>query len=257
MIYQYNKPSELLARQKQTGESYWDMIGNPLPKYTGGKSTSWEPSQKVRKGVAYWEGSHFAGQNKKFGGDAVGVKAKELNNILSEYGLNTDSIPQGMYDALLSQYYNISPTTFKNYTGRYIQDYVKNQDALRYNMLRDAIYDRWKLAGQKYQKGIRRRTTWERDLVPTWEIWKGETNAAQKEQNSYIVPADATKVTKPEIVPEKIPYHETEQIKTEQPIAYQSTLPDIMSVYQRMTNGQIPLQNLTNGDYGYDDYTEA
>lgn len=33
MIHNYNKPSELLARQKQTGESYWDMIGNPLPDF--------------------------------------------------------------------------------------------------------------------------------------------------------------------------------------------------------------------------------
>lgn len=26
----YIKPSELLQRQRQTGESYWDMIGKPL-----------------------------------------------------------------------------------------------------------------------------------------------------------------------------------------------------------------------------------
>nr|DAH68434.1 MAG TPA: hypothetical protein [Caudoviricetes sp.] len=38
MIHSYNKPSELLARQKQTGESYWDMIGKPLPEYKRGKS---------------------------------------------------------------------------------------------------------------------------------------------------------------------------------------------------------------------------
>lgn len=26
----YIKPSELLQRQRQTGESYWDMVGKPL-----------------------------------------------------------------------------------------------------------------------------------------------------------------------------------------------------------------------------------
>jgi len=40
MIHSYNKPSELLARQKQTGESYWDMVGKPLPEYRRGKGAS-------------------------------------------------------------------------------------------------------------------------------------------------------------------------------------------------------------------------
>lgn len=253
MIYNYNKPSELLARQKQTGESYWDMTGNPLPKYRDGKSTSWEPSQKVRKGVAYWEGSHFAEQNKRLGGDAIGAKAKELNNILTGYGLNANDIPQGMYDALLSQYYNISPTTFKKYTGKYIQDYAKNRDALRYNMLRDAIYDRWKLAQQKYQKGIRRRTTWERDLVPQWEIWKGETDAANKqEQMTDVAPVDNTRVEKPMIVPEKIEFVEQPKIK-----AYEPVLPDLLDTYQKVVNGELPFQIQTNKDYGYNDYSKT
>jgi hypothetical protein len=61
MIYNYNKPSELLARQKQTGESYWDMVGKPLPKYDTGKPEWYKPSRKVRKGIGSWEGAHFAG----------------------------------------------------------------------------------------------------------------------------------------------------------------------------------------------------
>lgn len=30
----YIKPSELLRRQRQTGESYWDMVGKPLTNET-------------------------------------------------------------------------------------------------------------------------------------------------------------------------------------------------------------------------------
>lgn len=30
----YIKPSELLRRQRQTGESYWDMVGKPLTNKT-------------------------------------------------------------------------------------------------------------------------------------------------------------------------------------------------------------------------------
>lgn len=30
----YIKPSELLQRQRQTGESYWDMVGKPLTNKT-------------------------------------------------------------------------------------------------------------------------------------------------------------------------------------------------------------------------------
>lgn len=252
MIYSYNKPSELLARQKQTGESYWDMIGNPLPKYDNGKSKWYSPSQKVRKGIASWEGSHFAGQNKQFGGDAIGAKAAELNVILNNYGLTPEMIPQGLYDALVSQYYNISPKTFKNYTGKYLQSYSKNQNLLHYNMLRDAVKDRYKLSPEKYRNGIRKRTDWEYRLIPEYEIWNGSNTAKQQQENTLETPVDATKVVKPQIVPEKIPYN--------QPISYQyepSSLPDIMQAYQRITNGQMPLQTLNSEDYGYDDYTEA
>lgn len=34
MARDYIKPSELLRRQRQTGESYWDMVGNPLTNKT-------------------------------------------------------------------------------------------------------------------------------------------------------------------------------------------------------------------------------
>lgn len=34
MARDYIKPSELLRRQRQTGESYWDMVGKPLTNKT-------------------------------------------------------------------------------------------------------------------------------------------------------------------------------------------------------------------------------
>jgi len=34
-------------------------------------------------------------------------------------------------------------------------------------------------------------------------------------------------------------------------------LPDIMQTYKAMQAGQMTLQTLNLGDYGYDDYTEA
>lgn len=256
MIHSYNKPSELLARQKQTGESYWDMVGKPLPKYDTGKLEWYKPSRKVRKGIGSWEGAHFAGQNRQFGGDAIGAKAAELNNILNSYNLNPEIIPQGLYDALVSQYYNISPRTFKNYTGRYLQDYGEHPDQFHYKMLQDAIKERYKLANRKYQKGIQRRAAWEYDLVTPWEVWNGEKAAKKQEQHVIEAPVDATKVEKPQIVPEKIPHVDN----TQQPVAYKpykSDLPDIMTAYNAMVNGQMPLQILNNGDYGYDDYTEA
>jgi len=205
MIYNYNKPSELLARQKQTGESYWDMIGEPLPKYKGGKNntTQWyKPSDAIRKFIRIKEGSHFAGQNKKFGGDAIGVKALELNKVLQSHGISPQMINQGMYDALLSYYYNVKPSTFNDKVGRYLKLYSANQDEMHYNWITDSIRDRYKYVDKIYRNGIWNRAAMEASFVPSYKDWKGIQVVKTPEQDlQYVAPTDATTVVKPEVVP--------------------------------------------------------
>lgn len=41
----YLRPSELLRLQRETGKSYWDLIGRPL--YDDGKDVSEEDSQQA------------------------------------------------------------------------------------------------------------------------------------------------------------------------------------------------------------------
>ena len=69
-----------------------------------------------------------------------------------------------------------------------------------------------------------------------------------------VAPVDNTKIQKPQIE-ERIQYKSNNQPTTYEP--YKSDLPDIMTAYNAMVNGQMPLQILNSGDYGYDDYTEA
>ena len=77
-----------------------------------------KPSAKIRRYIAIHEGEDFRGQNLKFKGDAVGAKYNELIRLYPKI----DSLPEGERDALLSTYYNIKPSTFRNKFGRLLQN---------------------------------------------------------------------------------------------------------------------------------------
>lgn len=113
-----------------------------IPQYFTGKDDGITPaSGRVRKMIAGYEGSHFAGQNKKFGGDAVGAKNKELYSLLKKDIWN--ALTQNNRDALLSYYYNVSPGAFKptvtalqNWynNGRTYEDLQKVRDTINVGM---------------------------------------------------------------------------------------------------------------------------
>jgi len=83
----------------------------PVPdKIQPKKKWQYVPGKNVRSHIAKWEAEDFAGQNAKFGGDAVGAKAKELSDLLGEdigRRLTTKEL-----DGLLATYYNLSPDSF-------------------------------------------------------------------------------------------------------------------------------------------------
>lgn len=91
-----------------------------LPKYKHGSDG---PSLSIRKYIADAEGSHFAGQNKRWGGDAVGTFYKRLGKLIGADAW--EALNQNQRDALTSYYYNIKPSSFGP-TLRAIQDWNAN-----------------------------------------------------------------------------------------------------------------------------------
>lgn len=127
-----------------------------LPEYYTGKGG---PSQSIRKYIASAEGSHFAGQNRRWGGDAVGTFYKRLGNII---GNDTwDALTQNQRDALTSYYYNIKPSSF-NPTLNAIRQWAAN--GMKYDDL-SAIRDTINVGmNNKKLSGLRKRRLYEQDL---------------------------------------------------------------------------------------------
>lgn len=127
-----------------------------LPKYYTGKGG---PSRSIRKYIASAEGSHFAGQNRRWGGDAVGTFYKKLGNVI---GNDTwDALTQNQRDALTSYYYNIKPSSFNptlNAIRQWAANGMKHDDlsAIR-NTINVGI-------NNKKLSGLRKRRLYEQDL---------------------------------------------------------------------------------------------
>lgn len=261
MIYNYNKPSELLARQKQTGESYWDMIGKPLPKYEKGKSQYQRFVETHRRGLYRWLKANNMpttaldnmirqmAWESTYGTSNVARK----NHNYSGYGYNgktytnfkTDEDYYRAYANLINKMGAINEADTAKYArilknkGYYGDTYEHYVNALK--SMKQA--DKW-IANE-----IKNNQQFYGDPEMKLSDFDEEENITQK---TNPAPVDNTYVEKP-IIPQKIEFKQ-------QPVSfqpYESDLPDIMQTYQRMVNGQIPLQTLNNTDYGYDDYTEA
>lgn len=127
-----------------------------LPKYYTGKGG---PSQSIRKYIASAEGSHFAGQNRRWGGDAVGTFYKRLGNIIGNDAW--DALTQNQRDALTSYYYNIKPSSF-NPTLNAIRQWAAN--GMKHDDL-SAIRDTINVGmNNKKLSGLRKRRLYEQDL---------------------------------------------------------------------------------------------
>ena len=127
-----------------------------LPEYYTGKGG---PSQSIRKYIASAEGQHFAGQNRRWGGDAVGTFYKRLGNIIGNDTWN--ALTQNQRDALTSYYYNIKPSSF-NPTLSAIRQWATN--GMKHDDL-SAIRDTINVGmNNKKLSGLRKRRLYEQDL---------------------------------------------------------------------------------------------
>ena len=262
MIHSYNKPSELLARQKQTGESYWDMVGKPLPEYRRGKGAS-QYQQFVEK--------HRRGLYRYL--KANNMPTTALDNMIrqmaweSQYGTSNIARKQHNYGGY--GYNGKTYTSFKDDEAFYraYTNLIKKMGAI--NIADTAAYAKaLKNAGyyedslQHYssalsnmkqaEKWIQNEKKYNSKYYGNAEMMLSDFNPDEIEKP--VAPIDNTKIQKPQIE-ERIQYKADNQPITYEP--YKSDLPDIMTAYNAMVNGQMPLQILNNGDYGYDDYTEA
>lgn len=265
MIYQYNKPSELLARQKQTGESYWDMIGEPLPKFRGGKNNANQYRDFVqthrRKLWRFLVANNYP--------------TIALDNMIrqmayeSQYG--TSNVARTNHNYSGYGYNGKTYTNFKNDEAFY-RAYV----ALMKKMGTIGIQDTSKFVKQLKAKGyfedslenymnnmsnMKQANKWiNYEIKNSPQFYK----QAQMKLSDFdldeqdVAPTDATTVAKPEVVPQKIPADTTTQpISYEPDQEYKTMLPDIMQAYQAIQSGKMPLQNLNLREYGHDDYTET
>lgn len=265
MIYQYNKPSELLARQKQTGESYWDMIGEPLPKFRGGKNNANQYRDFVqthrRKLWRFLVANNYP--------------TIALDNMIrqmayeSQYG--TSNVARTNHNYSGYGYNGKTYTNFKNDEAFY-RAYV----ALMKKMGTIGIQDTSKFVKQLKAKGyfedslenymnnmsnMKQANKWiNYEIKNSPQFYK----QAQMKLSDFdpdeqdVAPTDATTVAKPEVVPQKIPADTTTQpISYEPDQEYKTMLPDIMQAYQAIWSGKMPLQNLNLREYGHDDYTET
>ena len=262
MIHSYNKPSELLARQKQTGESYWDMVGKPLPEYRRGKGAS-QYQQFVEK--------HRRGLYRYL--KANNMPTTALDNMIrqmaweSQYGTSNIARKQHNYGGY--GYNGRTYTSFKDDEAFYraYTNLIKKMGAI--NIADTAAYAKaLKNAGyyedslQHYSSALsnmKQAEKWIQNEKKYNSKYYGNAEMMLSDFNPYevekpVAPVDNTKIQKPQIE-ERIQYKSDNQPTTYEP--YKSDLPDIMTAYNAMVNGQMPLQILNNGDYGYDDYTEA
>lgn len=266
MIHNYNKPSELLARQKQTGESYWDMIGNPLPDFKRGKNPYQEFVKTHRRGLYRYLKAH-------------NLPLAALDNMVrqlayeSNYGRSNIALKQHNYggygyngktyttfaddDAFYKAYVNLinkmgalgiaNTSNYARTLGKH--GYYSDSPEHYISML-----GQMKQADKWINDEIKNQQMFYKDPLMKLSDFGPQVEQSQKQ----IIPADNTNVQKPQIVPDKIPHaYVTPQPEESEVTQYKSNLPDIMTAYNAMVNGQMPLQMTTLKDYGYDDYTEA
>lgn len=155
-------------------------------------------SNRMRRQIATWEGSDFAGQNRKFKGDAIGAKERELRQIM---GRTYNYLNDNQRDSLNSIYYNSRVDTFKNKFNKWfknLNDAVDRGDERAFNNSLAGIRQSMNIgANRKGMSGLAKRRAWEQDWfgnpIP---MDSNETKAILKQQADarMIQPVDNTRV---------------------------------------------------------------
>lgn len=155
-------------------------------------------SNRMRRQIATWEGSDFAGQNRKFKGDAIGAKERELRQIM---GRTYNYLNDNQRDSLNSIYYNSRVDTFKNKFNKWfrnLNDAVDRGDERAFNNSLAGIRQSMNIgANRKGMSGLAKRRAWEQDWfgnpIP---MDSNETKAILKQQADARMtqPVDNTRV---------------------------------------------------------------
>lgn len=155
-------------------------------------------SNRMRRQIATWEGSDFAGQNRRFKGDAIGAKERELRRIM---GRTYNYLNDNQRDSLNSIYYNSRVDTFKNAFGKWFKNLnsaVDRGDERAFNNSLAGIRQSMTIgANRKGMSGLAKRRAWERNWfgnpIP---IVSNETKAIlnQQAEAKMVQPTDNTRV---------------------------------------------------------------
>ena len=155
-------------------------------------------SNRMRRQIATWEGSDFAGQNRRFKGDAIGAKERELRQIM---GRTYNYLNDNQRDSLNSIYYNSRVDTFKNAFGKWFRNLnnaVDRGDERAFNNSLAGIRQSMTVgANRKGMSGLAKRRAWEQNWfgepIP---MDSNETKAILKQQaeSRMAQPTDNTRV---------------------------------------------------------------
>lgn len=161
-------------------------------------TNNYRVSNRMRRQIATWEGSDFAGQNRKFKGDAIGAKERELRRIM---GRTYNYLNDNQRDSLNSIYYNSRVDTFKNTFGKWFRNLnsaVDRGDERAFNNSLAGIRQSMTIgANRKGMSGLAKRRAWERNWfgnpIP---IVSNETKAIlnQQAESKMVQPTDNTRV---------------------------------------------------------------
>lgn len=155
-------------------------------------------SNRMRRQIATWEGSDFAGQNRRFKGDAIGAKERELRRMM---GRTYNYLNDNQRDSLNSIYYNSRVGTFKNAFGKWFRNLnsaVDRGDERAFNNSLAGIRQSMTVGeNRKGMSGLAKRRAWERNWfgnpIP---MVSNETKAILKQQDEaeMVQPTDNTRV---------------------------------------------------------------
>lgn len=161
-------------------------------------TNNYRVSNHMRRQIATWEGSDFAGQNRKFKGDAIGAKERELRRIM---GRTYNYLNDNQRDSLNSIYYNSRVDTFKNAFDKWFRNLnsaVDRGDERAFNNSLAGIRQSMTIgANRKGMSGLAKRRAWERNWfgnpIP---IVSNETKAIlnQQAEAKMVQPTDNTRV---------------------------------------------------------------
>lgn len=210
------------------------VINSYTNKYDEGKDDQVQdtPSRRLRKYISSQEGSDFAGQNKRFHGDAVKAKYNEVRNTIGNDIWS--NLPQNSREALASYYYNIKPSSFTP-TAKALRQWYQTGDDNQMYKVRDSINIG---LNQKGMRGLRSRRIDERSWFMEGFKPKSKTlkqvESLQDDIQNQITPKQPQQIS---TMPLSTPY--------KQPISPQSILPPITDVLDAMWNDQqLPLKPL-------------